>query len=63
MKNLQKALLKSLLYLQIINVNSTLFETLDTSDHSFKLKIMRNTTAAWFMKVIVHVVKTMLVNP
>ena len=51
------------LYLQIINVNSALFGTLERLDHSFKLKIVLNTTAAWFMMVTVRVVKTMLVNP
>ena len=49
---------KSLLYLQILNVKSALFGILETIDHSFKLKIMLNTTAVWFMKVIVRVVKT-----
>ena len=63
MKNLQKALSKSFLYLQILHVNSTLFETLEILDHSFKLKIMLSTTAALFMKVIFRVVKTKLVNP
>ena len=47
----------------MINVNSTLFGALEKVDHSFKLKIMRNTTAALFTKVIVHVVKAMSVNP
>ena len=51
------------LYLPIINVNSALFGTLERLDHSFKLKIVLNTTAAWFMTVTVRVVKTMLVNP
>ena len=46
LKNLQKALSKSSLYLQIINLNLTLFGTLEILDHSFKLKIMLNTTAA-----------------
>ena len=50
-------------YIYIVNVNSTLFGSLETLDHSFKLKIMLNTTAALFMKVIVLVVKTMSVNP
>ena len=63
MKNLPKTLSKSSLHLQIRNVNSTLFGTLEKVDHSFKLRIMRNTTAALFMRVIVHVVKTMSVNP
>ena len=61
-KNLQKALSKSSLYLQITNINSTLFGTLETLDHSFKLKIMLNITATLFIKVIVHVVKTMSMN-
>ena len=61
-KNLQKALSKSSLYLQITNINSTLFGTLETLDHSFKLKIMLNTTATLFIKVIVRVVKTMSMN-
>ena len=62
-KNLQKALSKSFLCSQIINVHSTLFRTLETLDHSFNLKIMLNTIAAWLMKVIVRVVKTMWMNP
>ena len=37
--------------------------TLETSDHSFKLKIMLNTTVVWFVNVIVRVLKTMWVNP
>ena len=45
------------------SVNSTLSGTPETLDHSFKLKIMLNTTAAWFMKLIVRVVKTKSVNP
>ena len=49
---------KSLLYLQILNVKSALFGIPETIDHSFKLKIMLNTTAVRFMKVIVRVVKT-----
>ena len=57
-----KNLIKKLVILTN-NVNSALFETLETLDHSFKLKIMLNTTAAWFMKVIVCVVITMSVNP
>ena len=61
-KNLQKALSKSSLYLQITNINSALFGTLETLDHSFKLKIMLNTTATLFIKVIVRVVKTMSMN-
>ena len=61
-KSLQKALSKSSLYLLIINVNSALFGTPETLDHSFKLKIKLNTTAALFTKVIVRVVKTMSVN-
>ena len=48
-------------YIYIVNVNSTLFGSLEILNHSFKLKI--NTTAALFMKVIVRVVKTMSVNP
>ena len=48
MKKSPKALSKSSLYLQIINVNSTLFGTVETLGHSFKLKIMPNTTAALF---------------
>ena len=63
MKNLHKASSKSFLYLQIINVNAALFATLETLYHSFKLKTTLNTTAAWFMKVIVRVMKTMSVNP
>ena len=64
MKNLLKPLskTKSSLYLQILNINSTLFGTLETVDHSFKLKIMWNTTAVLFTKVIVRVVETMSVN-
>ena len=61
-KNLQKALSKSVLYLQIINVNSAFFGTLETLHSSFKLKIKPKTIAAWFMKVIVCVVKPMSVN-
>ena len=38
MNNLLKALSKSLLYLQVRNVNLTLFRTLEILDHSFKLK-------------------------
>ena len=45
-KNLQKFLSKDLLYLQVINVNSVLFGSLETLDPSFKLKIKLNTTAA-----------------
>ena len=63
MKNLQKALSKSSLYLEIINVNSNLLGTIETLDHSFKLKIMLNITGALFMKVILCVVKNMSVNP
>ena len=62
-KNLQKALSKSSLYLQIIKVNSTLFGRLETLDHSFKLKIMLNITAALFMKIIIRVGKIMSMNP
>ena len=64
MKNLLKPLskTKSSLYLQTLNINSTLFGTLETVDHSFKLKIMWNTTAVLFTKVIVRVVETMSVN-
>ena len=58
-----KSVTKSVLYLQIINVNSTLFGTPETLHQSLKLKIMLNTTAALFMKVTVLMVKTMLVNP
>ena len=47
----------------MINVHSTLFGTLETLDHSFNLKVMLNTIAAWLMKVIVRVVKTMWMNP
>ena len=43
--------------------DSTLFGTPETLDHSFKLKIKLNTTAALFTKVIVRVVKNMSVNP
>ena len=63
MKNLPKALSKRSLYFQIINVDSTLFGTLEALDHSFKLTIMLNTTAVLLMKVNICVVKTMLVNP
>ena len=63
MKNLQKSLSKGLLYLQILNVNSTMFGTLEILDHPFKLKIMLNTTAALFTKVIGCVVKPILVDP
>ena len=63
MKKLQKVLSKSSLYLQIINVNSTLCGTLEILDYSFKVKIMANITAALFTKVIVRLVKTMSVNP
>ena len=62
-KNLQKVLSKGLLFLQILNVNSTMFGTLEVLDHPFKLKIMLNTTAALFTKIIGRVVKPMLVNP
>ena len=63
MKNLQKVLSESVLYLQILNVNSALFGTRETLHSSFKLKIKLNTIAAWFMKVIVCVVKPMSVSP
>ena len=63
MKNLQNALSQGSLYLQIINVNSTLFGKLEILDHTFKLKIMLNITAALLTKVIVRMVKIMLVNP
>ena len=63
MKNLQKALSQGSLYLQIINVNSTLFGKLEILDHTFKLKIMLNITAALLTKVIVRVVKVMSMNP
>ena len=63
MKNLQKALSQGSLYLQIINVNSTLFGKLEILDHTFKLKIMLNITAALLTKVIVRMVKIMSVNP
>ena len=53
-----KTFSKSSLYLQIRNVNSTLLGTLETLDHSSRLKIILNTTAALFTKVIVRVVKT-----
>ena len=62
MKNLLKALSKSLIHLQIININSTLFGTQEILDHSFKLSNV-NTTTALFTKVIVPVVKTVSVNP
>ena len=52
-----------MLFLQILNVNSTMFGTLEVLDHPFKLKIMLNTTAALFTKIIGRVVKPMLVNP
>ena len=38
MKNLPKALSKSLLYLPIINVNSKVFRTLEILDHPFDIK-------------------------
>ena len=63
MKNLQKALSEGSLYLQTINVNSTMFETPEILDQSFKLKIMLKATAGLFTEVIVRVMKTMLVNP
>ena len=63
MKNLPKTLSKSSLYLQIINVNLTLFGTLEILAHSFKLKLTQNTTTALFMKLFACVVKTMSVNP
>ena len=63
MKNLQNALSQGSLYLQIINVNSTLFGKLEILDHTFKLKIMLNITAALLTKVIVRMVKIMSVNP
>ena len=47
----------------MINVNSTLFGTIETLDRSFKLNIILNITAALFTTVIVRVVKTMSVNP
>ena len=62
MKNLLKALSESLIHLQIININSTLFGTQEILDHSFKLSNV-NTTTALFTKVIVPVVKTVSVNP
>ena len=61
-KFILKALSKSLFYLQIIDVNLTLSGTPEILDHSFKLKIMSNSTAAWFMKIIIHVAKTMLMK-
>ena len=63
MKNLQNALSQGSLYLQITNVNSTLFGKLEILDHTFKLKIMLNITAALLTKVIVRMVKIMSVNP
>ena len=47
----------------MIKVNSKFFGTLEALDHSFKLKIMLNTTAALFTNVLVRVVETMTVNP
>ena len=49
--------------MQIINVNLTLFGTLEILAHSFKLKLTQNTTTALFMKLFACVVKTMSVNP
>ena len=46
-----------------MNVNSTFLETLEILHHSFKLKIMLNTTGALFMKVIVRVVIIVSVSP
>ena len=60
MKNLSRALSKSLLYLHIKNENSTLFRTSGTF---FKVKITPNITAALFTQVMVCVVKSMSVNP
>ena len=62
MKNLSKVVSKSSLYLQVVNINSTLFGTPEILDHSFKLKIMSDSTVALFMKVLIRVVKTMSVN-
>ena len=52
------AVSESSLYLQIINVNSTLFGKLEILDHCFKLKTMLNTTAVLFTKVVALLVKT-----
>ena len=52
------AVSESSLYLQIINVNSTLFGKLEILDHYFKLKTMLNTTAILFTKVFALLVKT-----
>ena len=58
MKSLPVAVSESSLYLQIINVNSTLFGKLEILDHCFKLKTMLNTTAVLFTKVVALLVKT-----
>ena len=50
-------------YLQITSVNWTLLAKMEILDHLFKSKIMLNTTAALFTKVIVRMVKTMSMNP
>ena len=47
----------------IFKKNKYKFGILETLYHSFKLKIMLNTTTALFVKVVVHVVKTMPKNP
>ena len=47
----------------IFKKNKDKFGILETLYHSFKLKIMLNTTTALFVKVVVHVVKTMPKNP
>ena len=58
-----KTLTKSSLYLQIINIISTLLGTLEALDHSFKLNVMFSMTAALFMNVIFSAMKTMSENP
>ena len=62
MKSLPKVLSRRSLHLQVININSTLFEVPERLDHYLKQKIMINTITAIFTKVFVCVVKTMSIN-
>ena len=62
-KSLQKALSKKLVIFTNSKCKFNNVWNTKNINHSLKLKIMLNTTAAFFMKVIVGVVKTMSVNP
>ena len=57
-----KSLIKKLVIFTHDNANLTFFVRLETLDHFSKLKIILNTTAALFRKVIVCPCKTMSVN-